>query len=681
MKRILLFTLLLLASLSLWGQSSSTTSLGEATVSATRQKSTPYGYLFYPTAEQKASSTNAYNLLSKLPLPAVHVSEIDRSVTALSNKGTVVLQINGAPATVADLLALDPKNIKHIDFIERPGIRYAVGTACVINIRVQNPNVGYTLGTDATQELNARKSDYMAYVKLHLPKSELALNYQFTYSDARGYSLDERAVYHLADGTERIATRRSDKMRNRKFNNNFQLRYTLVDSTAYTLQATLSTHFYRNPLNEFQSQTQMDDETPFLSSRNSHGKSFSPALDVYFNREWAKGKTLTANLSLSQITTDEYAEQTEVTSYAYDVAGRTYGLSSELTYEATLGNHRLQTGFLQTLQYRNNHYTGDTESIVPVHNAHSYGFVQWLTNWKRWDVSLSLGTSRERYRQGESKYAYWIFRPKASLSYKLSDAVRLSYDFDTYQHLSRVAFTSGTRIRRNSMEWLVGNPDLRPNRVISHRVDATLIVPHFFGQLSSEFRQNPHANMALYLRTPQNEFIYTQTNQRGIDMFYVTSYFRYTCFKDKLSLSGSAGLFRFFNRGDNYRHHYTAGDFWANAEALLGRWTLTATASSGFRFLEGEHKGIQGSYTALKCGYRWGNCSVSLVWRQPLNSSPKTNESYVLNAMLQKQIIERSGDIGNNVLLNFTWRLHHGRKALNTPTIAPKQKTEAGILK
>ena len=116
---------------------------------------------------------------------------------------------------------------------------------------------------------------------------------------------------------------------------------------------------------------------------------------------------------------------------------------------------------------------------------------------------------------------------------------------------------SDTRIRQNSREWTVGNPDLEPNRVTTHRLRLAYTRPRLTLGADAECRLNHNPNMASYSRSADNQFYYTQKNQPAINMYYAMGTMRYDVIDQKLTVSAYAGIYRFCNRGDDDRHDLT----------------------------------------------------------------------------------------------------------------------------
>lgn len=78
------------------------------------------GLLLYPSDAQKEASSSGYSVLQKLSLPNIRIDEDARNVSTIDNKGSVQLRINGIIVDQAEMLSLDPKSIRKIDFIDNP---------------------------------------------------------------------------------------------------------------------------------------------------------------------------------------------------------------------------------------------------------------------------------------------------------------------------------------------------------------------------------------------------------------------------------------------------------------------------------------------------------------------------------------------------------------------------------
>ena len=129
-----------------------------------------------------------------------------------------------------------------------------------------------------------------------------------------------------------------------------------------------------------------------------------------------------------------------------------------------------------------------------------------------------VGGSYLDYRQQAHDYQYWLFRPKASVAYNPVQAVQLKYDFQISEHVSRVAMISNTSIRNNSMNgrWASRYPAPTASKRILFRFRTRIPASSPFVQAYGKRCHQP--NMATYIRTEDNRFVYTQLNQKEIDV-------------------------------------------------------------------------------------------------------------------------------------------------------------------
>lgn len=198
---------------------------------------------------QRASASNGYALLHLLSLPQLQVDAVRHTIADRLNRGEVQVRINGAIAAKSDLIALDPKRVTSIDYIDNTGVRYGQDIAFVIDIHTRRSDAGYELGTDLTQAL-ARYSDDMVYAKVNRGKSEWALTYNFFYKDNRNEKARTLTDYLLTDGTHDIVSRVDKQNRSRAAGNTVALKYNRADTLGNVLQAKLTADFTHCPGND-----------------------------------------------------------------------------------------------------------------------------------------------------------------------------------------------------------------------------------------------------------------------------------------------------------------------------------------------------------------------------------------------------------------------------------------------
>ena len=676
MKR-LLFCLLAVYTLTSTAQDTEkAVTLNEVTVKGARTIQKVDGQWIYPTKQQIENSATGYSLLAKLALPHIRVDEAMNSITALTNLGTVQVRINDVIASREDLQTLDMQGIDHIEFIDNPGVRYGEGIAYIINIKVKKPVSGYVIGTQLTNTLTTVNGNESLFGKINHGRSELALSYNLDYHNFKGAEYDERAAYELESGDIASIHRYSLNKQSKNISHNAQLTYSLSDSN-YVFQAKLSGSSDITPQ---QSHAKMAlDGVPY--DEHSSSRSSSPSLDLYYHQDFSRHQSLTANVVGTYIKTTGDTEDNEGTAYHYDINGRTYSLWSEAIYENRLKPFTFSAGAQYGQRYSHNFYQGDVDAVNEMHTSSLSLFSQLKGHLGKLSYMGGLGASRRYYRQGNATQDLWFFRPKFTVSYPLTNRLKVKYDFEISQHTSQIALVSNVSIKQNSMETIIGNPDIHPNRVVSHQLKLSYSTPRFTSELQGYYRLNPHCNMEKYIRQ-DGHFYQTQTNaDNECSFFYVESYNQWDIIPEKLTATVYGGIYRFFNYGEDYTHTYTSFNGGCSLQAYLGRWTLGAYADNGWNFMEGEHRGHQAPAWYITCNYRMNDAfSISLYAQHPFSQHPLTNKTEVVSRYVQKEISQHCRDYGNMLTLKLSYRLDHGRKYRDIQRSMNHSDKETGIL-
>ena len=642
------------------GEKAKSVVMKEVTVEAARVTKKVDGLLIIPSAAQREASTDGYSLLAKLSLPRLRVDEVMRTVTPLMNDGSVQIRLNGTLASKEDLLSLDPKLVKNIDFIDNPGVRYGEGIGYVIDIQTRRNTTGYVLGADLSNAVTTLNGDNTLYAKYNHKNSELALTFTSLYKDQHGFRSSEVADYTLNNGSHYLVSRNQTDGRSRRFGNQFEIKYSLADSATYVFQANLSVGGNNTPGNY--ADFVYRDGTIEKSFRTINVSSdFSPTLDLYFFHQLGKHQSVTANVVGSSIYTDKRGYNGEEGDYAYEVNGRTWSLESEAIYENKLKPFTLSAGLEHSLSFTNNEYTGDVSALNKMRRGELYLFSEVKGRWKRIGYSAGVGLANKTYSQENYSFNYWTFRPKLTLNYEILTGLNARYTFETYRRVSSYAMVSDAKIRENSREWKVGNPNLQPSRVIKNIFDISYNGSRVSCGANIEYRRDLGSNMSVYERTPADEFLYSQQNIGNIMMFVVQNYVRYDVVPECLSVTLFGGINRFFNISSLYRHHLTSYNYGGNVQAYLGRWTLTGYADNGWKYVEGEHEGRNGAAIYFGVSYRWSRCSLSLFMQHPFQQHPVIQRGKVLNENLYKTYSYRSRDLGNMITLKFSWKLSRGK--------------------
>lgn len=681
MKRLITFSLLLSTAAITFAQNvDKSITLDEVTVRASKVVNKPDGMVIYPTDSQRQASTNGYSFLEKLTLPNLRVDNINHTISAIDNRGGVQLRINGIIVDKPEMTALDPKDILRVDFIDKPGVRYGESLAYVINIITRRNDSGYSIGTDITSAITTIQGDGMVYGKWNKGKSEWSVSYDINGGKSKGSNILQNANYTLTDGSIYTIERNDVETLRKYISHNAKLTYNWADSTATVFQTSLSGALNKTPDN-YSIKEIIDGNHSYKATSRDGSKDLSPVLDIYFFRQLTPKQSVTANAVGTFISTKTNSFYDEGTPYIYNVDGKSASLLSEMIYENRLKPFTLSAGLNYRYKHTRNDYTGDASARTRMNDNKLYAFGEIKGSIKQFQYSLGTGVSYIHYTQNEHTYNFWTYRPKLTLTYNPSNELQMSYTFQMQERTSRIAMTSDAAIRANSMEWTVGNPDLKPSRDMEHRLLVSYNTNRLQSFIEGYYKQCRRPNMAHYERTDDNRFIYTQINQKEIDVLDITAYAGYWLLPEKLQVAANGGMYRCFNFGYDYTHCYTSWFYVGSITAYLGKFNLRGYIDNGTRFLEGESKSYNGAYSALQASYNLKNWQFSLTWANPLCSNYKSFENELLNRNLYKHSIGYYKDSGNCISLNIVWRLNRGRNHQSAEKRINLKDTDNGIMK
>lgn len=658
--------------------------LNEVVVKSSRAVNTNRALRIFPTDKQKENSSTAYGLLSKLSLPLISVDEVAHTISAPSNMGTVQVRINDVEATKSDLASIDLNAVKYVDFIRNPGVRYGQNVGFVINIIVKKAVSGYAVGADLSHTLSFPNSSDNLFAKFNFGKSEISLSYWLDFSDKRKLRYEETDQYLMPDNSFYYITRSDKERRLKNIWHNLQLKYSFSETGRYVFQATLGTDLSNCPIDYTlrENIVNQDCDTVMI---NSSEKSFSPVLDLYYNLNIGKNQSVTLNATGTYSDASYSWSYGGNSPYSYTSDGDSWSLFAEGIYENRMRLFTFSSGLQYSQKYNSNKYLGDAEAINTIHNSLVYAFAQIKGNLAALEYTLGTGVSCMYYHQASDSYKYWLWRPELSLAYPFWDKFKLKYYLRMYQNPPRLEYLGDIDIRNNELEVSRGNSALFPTRVLDNSLTISYQLPTFYAEIETSYRNNYHCYMSQINReTDENgntNFIFTRENQRRILMFYVNAYTRYDIIPDKLTFAATGGFFRFFNYGNTYKHHYSSFNGAFRATAYLGKFTISADASNGWSFLEGETR-VENTYTySLAASYKYKDFILSLIWQNGFQNDLVYNKAYLVNRYVGKIQKLIDGDMGNMLTFKISWHLSKGRKYEDLKHTVNNKDNDTGIIK
>ncbi len=646
-------------------QTADSLSLKEVVVEGARVVSKADGQVIYPTDEQKEASATVYGVLAKVGLQGVRVDEVMHTLTPLDDRGSVEVRLNGIPATASDLLRVVPSDLLRIEYSDSPGVRHGRDVGRVVNLVVRVPVSGYAAGAHLTNAATAAVGSDNVYVRANRGKGELGLDYGVAYRRFGDVRREETARYLMPDNTVRTIVRRDVGGLQSAVSHSVGLTYSLRPDSALAVQARLRADISRSPHDDSRRLVAGSGGETEARQRQA-GRSVTPVADVFLDARLGGRSRLTASVAatLDDSRSDSYYD--EGSPYAYNKHRRSYRFDGEAVLESNFRPFTASLGLLCSQRYDAEDYGGDVAASDCSRTSDVYAFAQLKGRLWRIDYVAGLGVSTYYFRRNALSHRFTLLRPKLTVQYPLARRLKLRYDIELSEYMSRMAATGSAAIMVNSMEVDEGNPGLRPYRRVEQSLRLSYDAARLSASLQATYRVNRDCNMERYSRRTDaagnTVFVRTQANGGDCSMFYATGYCRADIVARRLSLTAGGGLYRFINIGADYRHFYTAFNGSMSVAAYFGKLTLTAAADNGWRFMEGESRGRQGGAVYMTVAYRLGRFSLAAYWQHPLRSTVTSESTELMNRFVSKSIANRNGNLGNLLGISISWTMEKGRK-------------------
>lgn len=528
--------------------------------------------IIFPSEQQQAAAPNGIGLLQNLMLPKIQVNAVTNSV-GLIGQGELQLRINGAQVTEKEIIALQPKDIVRIEFIENPGLRYG-NAEVVLNYITLRHETGGSVSVDAMQSPHVMFNNTQASVKLNHKRSEFGLTYSLLARDFQEYWRENEEAFKYMDGSE-LTRQEIGQPGDRTFQiHNLSLNYNYQSPDNSYLHVNLNYMGDMEPHDDFYSILR---SSSFASSDiqmadKTNKKIHRPSIDLYYTKMLKHKQSLTFNVvgTYNNIHQDRsYQEQlneSRLTDVVSDIDGDKYSVIAEAIYEKIFEKGRLNVGLKHMQAFSENRYDGTEQFLTKMKEADSYAFAEFAGQVKKLDYTLGIGVNRFWTQQeGLKSYENYTFQPRVSLKYNFMKNFftrvngRIENVSPGLSDLSAVdQWIDSLQIRR-------GNPELSPYKRYQVDLNMEYQLKKFTLMGNLQYINYPHAIMESTFR--ENDlFIRTFENQRGWQKINAHLTVRSALLFKMLQVSVTGGVNSYWSDGLDYSHHYN--NWYGNLQAM-----------------------------------------------------------------------------------------------------------------
>lgn len=433
--------------------------------------------LFIPSADAKAMSKNGMQLLQNLSIPSVAVNEVLGTVSSLGN--AVEIRINGRVASVEQVKALVPDDIKRVEWIENPGLKYK-GAAAVINLIVRNPGLGGLFMAQAMPSLNTPWGQGGASVKLNNGKSQWGFDLSGKLTDINVYR-DYYETFTQPDGS-RITREESPlggKMKGNNATATVSYSYTKPDTTV--IYASLSGFRNFSAGEDYRGIMTLSDASDNVTVRDkddSHG--FKPSVTLYLEQHLTKNRILAIDAGTSyyhgyanHLHLENEAESGDMlTDVSTRIRDNNYSYAIEANYTEQWSKSRLTAGVSYNGSSNQSTYENLGGDKYHQNQNQVYGFGEYMHTIDKVTLTGGVGIQYSSFKLRESGRGNnsWNLRPRLTLTYRAGNVSRWYLAFYTRQVSPTLSETNNVAQQIDAFQWQEGNPNLKTYNI--YRIDA-----------------------------------------------------------------------------------------------------------------------------------------------------------------------------------------------------------------
>ncbi|MFT3901697.1 MAG: hypothetical protein QM727_00865 [Niabella sp.] len=522
--------------------------------------------LYYPLPSQVKKSNNAYDLLRNLMIPRLYVDPRQQRLEASGGQG-VEIRINNVPAKLNDLSGLLAKDILRVEYLENPGNRYGVELGVVVNIITKKREDGGQLAGQFSNAAAIFWGENFLSGKYNHKKSQWALSYTDINRGFKRSRDDQHEVYLLEQRTvERFKL--GIPAKSKSHDHYIDLAYNISDPDKYVFNVAFRNNISMRPYNYSTYKLFSTGSSDTLLSRTFvKSSSYSPSLDVYYQKSLSQNRTIELNVVGTKINSDyerKYSEsETDgnmVTDILRNVDGDKYSLIADLNFDKEYKKIKLSGGLKHNFGRTNNVYSGSVNNISVMNQAETRMYMELTGKIKSVGYVVGSGLTRSYFRQGEYKSEYYTFTPLMRLNYNPTQSSNLRYNFYVAPRIPSLSSLTNMELMVDTVQVFRGNPGLKMYNIISNNLSYSINVKKIRGSLMASYHYHHRPVMEDYI-AENNKIINTENNQKAFATFNTELSLSMSDVKlfniaDFLSMYAALGYLNFQSRGNSYVHHY-----------------------------------------------------------------------------------------------------------------------------
>lgn len=564
------------------------------TVTASGQTGFSDRKLLYPTSRQIKLSDNGMSLLREMMIPTIEVNSF-RNTIATIDGGEVQLRINDAEATIQDIMALQPGEVKRIEYLDNPGMRYG-NAEVVLNYIVKRRSTGGNFSAEAMQGANAMWGSYQMAGKVHMNKSEFGISAFSGMSDTESLVSNTTETFNMGDGKTIQRLEKGIPSALEQFNNYINTNYSYMPDDNSYLNIRMRMTLYNMPHMDNNS-TVYNAAKPedFVYRTNKcHSSFMKPSLDIYWQRTFSKERTLAVNVVgtfQSEKNNRIYMEETDgkvLTTNDNRVQGKRYTINGEMIYERKLAKKQVVNfGIKHSHTFAANKHILSGKK-TDTQQGYTYLFGEYKKRAGKWDYAMGMGMTRSFHKNnGKETETLYAVNPRMNIQYKISESSKIRFKGSaknaspTYSDLDEIIqFVDSMQLKR-------GNAGLKSYMRYNSQLNYDWQKGLFYIGIRGTYDYEPDCIMeekTLY----EDKVLQTLDNQKSWQRMQGMATIKVGPIRDMLQMSFTGGAARYLSKGNNYSHGFTNFFYNMSVSANYKNISLLWDMKNSVKSLRGE---------------------------------------------------------------------------------------------
>lgn len=590
--------------------------------------------VYHPSKGAVDNSKNGVQLLKNLMIPTLTVNDVLGSITASGQ--SVQLRINGREATIEQVKALLPENIKRVEWIDNPGLRYN-GANYVLNVIVVNPTAGGSLMLQAKQGLNCKFGTYMGTVKLNNGHSQWEVGGNFKLTEDLKCHREYTETFLFPDGTSltRNETPVSGELDNSYGAAWLSYNYIKPDTTVLYLSVQATKTFADKY--DFTGLLSLSNGTDDLLLTNTDGrKGTTPQFSAYLEQHFAHRQTFVIDFNASLYTGHSFSNYlerfpgnptyiTDVNTFVRD-RNQAYGL--EANYIKNWRNSRLTAGASYSANRNRSEYDNLGGEIFHQRQDKVYFFAEYFQRINKVTLTGGIGAQYTSFNFRETNQGSnsWNLRPQATVTYTLNQNHNFRLAFTTWQSAPSLAETNIAPQQLDGFQWRIGNANLKTSSSYLLALRYSHNLPRVSGSFGVMAFSSPNA-ITPYLYWEGDWLITSYENSKGLKNISFWLAEQVDIIPEWLMFSGTLIYRAERMKGAGYKLY---NQCWSGNAALMFMhkgFTLTFQYVRSQRDLWGEKISWGEDLTVIDASYNWKNWQFSVGMLMPFGKYDQGSKS------------------------------------------------------